>query len=331
MLIALLPFVLVLSLAVTKIKGGGLGFLSSPQTSSYHPSSDHSQYDELLSSSSSSSSTHPSRNIPTSSTPPMSCDDMDIDVFEPLRIPCEINGFTIPAIIDTGAQITVMSAACAKRCGIAGLIDDRFPGKAIGVGSSDILGRIDELSMRVGPLSYHNRVAILRESRVDLIIGLDFLRRFKAEINLDQRLMKLRVREKTIRMPFITSENSQLKTFMDASNYKENSEVDDEYESSSLSPSPSSHHNRDRLQRVTNPNSLHKQTSSSPSSPTSSVSYKRDIDNGRNRHESNSMSSFSSRSKPTSASSLSLPMPDYGDEVDDDLDTDSNRVTMEGI
>ena len=317
MLIALLPFVLVLSLAVTKIKGGGLGFHSSPQSSL--PSSSHQdQYDELLSSSSS----HPSRNIPTSSTPPMSCDDMDIDVFEPLRIPCEINGFTIPAIIDTGAQITVMSAACAKRCGIAGLIDDRFPGKAIGVGSSDILGRIDELSMRVGPLSYHNRVAILRESRVDLIIGLDFLRRFKAEINLDQRLMKLRVREKTIRMPFITSENSQLKTFMDASNHKENSEVDDEYESSSSNHN----HNRDRLRRVTNPNSLHKQPSH-----LSSSSYKRDIDSGRNRQVSNSISSLAGNSKPTSASSLSLPMPDYGDEDDDDIDADSNRVTMEGI
>ena len=316
MLIALLPFVLVLSLAVTKIKGGGLGFHSSPQSS--FPSSDHDQYDDLLSSPSS----LPSRNIPTSSISSMSCDDMDIDVFEPLRIPCEINGFTIPAIIDTGAQITVMSAACAKRCGIAGLIDDRFPGKAIGVGSSDILGRIDELAMRVGPLSYHNRVAILRESRVDLIIGLDFLRRFKAEINLDQRLMKLRVREKTIRMPFITSENSQLKTFMDASNHKENSEVDDEYDYES------SNHNRDRSRHVTNPNSFYKQ-----SSPLSSSSYKRDIDSGRNRldHSQSRSSSFASHSKTTSTSSLSSPMPDYGDEDEDDIDADSNRVTMEGI
>jgi len=160
-------------------------------------------------------------------------DDEDDDdancVFEPLQIPCEINGFTIPAIIDTGAQITVMSAACAKRCRVSNLVDDRFAGKAVGIGSSDILGRIDELAMRVGPLSYHNQVAVLRESRVDLIIGLDFLRRFKAEINLDQRLLKLRVREKTIRMPFITSENSQLKTFKDAAKDRDG-EVDETYD-----------------------------------------------------------------------------------------------------
>jgi DNA damage-inducible protein 1 len=55
---------------------------------------------------------------------------------------CEVNGFLVPAIIDTGAQITVMSASCAKRCRISNKIDARFSGRAVGVGSSDIIGRI---------------------------------------------------------------------------------------------------------------------------------------------------------------------------------------------
>lgn len=124
--------------------------------------------------------------------------------FEPLQIPCEINGFIIPAIVDTGAQVTVMSESCAKRCRIANQIDGRFSGQAVGIGSSDILGRIDELLMRVGPITYHNKVSILRQSRVDLIIGLDFLRRFGAEINLEKKMLKLTVRGRIVRIPFIS-------------------------------------------------------------------------------------------------------------------------------
>jgi Aspartyl protease len=124
--------------------------------------------------------------------------------FEPLQIPCEINGYIIPAIVDTGAQVTVMSESCAKRCRVANQIDGRFSGQAVGIGSSDILGRIDELLMRVGPITYHNKVSILRQSRVDLIIGLDFLRRFGAEINLEKKMLKLTVRGRIVRIPFIS-------------------------------------------------------------------------------------------------------------------------------
>jgi Aspartyl protease len=123
--------------------------------------------------------------------------------FEPLQILCEVNGFIIPAIVDTGAQVTVMSESCARRCRVANQIDGRFSGKAVGIGSSDILGRINQLGMRVGPISYNSKVSILRQSRVDLIIGLDFLRRFGAEISLERRLLKLNVRGKTVRIPFI--------------------------------------------------------------------------------------------------------------------------------
>lgn len=130
--------------------------------------------------------------------------------FEPLQIPCEVNGFIIPAIVDTGAQVTVMSESCARRCRVADQIDGRFSGKAVGIGSSDILGRINQLSMRVGPISYHSKVSILRQSRVDLIIGLDFLRRFDAEINLERRFLKLNVRGRTVRIPFIPDSTKPL-------------------------------------------------------------------------------------------------------------------------
>lgn len=113
-----------------------------------------------------------------------------------------MNGFVIPAIIDTGAQITVMSDSCAKRCRIYGNIDKRFAGKAFGVGSSDILGRIDGLNMRVGPVSFQSRVSVLNNAGVDFLIGLDFLKRFRCEINMKENNLILQVRDKRIRVPF---------------------------------------------------------------------------------------------------------------------------------
>jgi len=123
--------------------------------------------------------------------------------FAPLQVLCEVNGFLVPAIIDTGAQITVMSASCAKRCRISGSIDARFSGRAAGVGSSDIIGRIDGLGMRVGPVNFEGKVSILREARVDFLIGLDLLQRFKTEVNLRDHVLKLQVRDRVYRVPLL--------------------------------------------------------------------------------------------------------------------------------
>lgn len=154
------------------------------------------------------------------------------ECFEPLQIPCEINGYIIPAIVDTGAQITVMSESCAQRCRVANLIDGRYCGQAVGMGSSDILGRISELPMRVGPISYRNRVSILRESRVDLILGLDFLRRFKSEISLEDGILKMKVRGKVIRISFISSDTGNVRPSRDGHEHF-NDDADVETEDSS--------------------------------------------------------------------------------------------------
>lgn len=49
-----------------------------------------------------------------------------------------------------GAQSTIMTKQCAEACGIANLIDTRFAGQAVGVGTGVILGRIHLAEMKIG-------------------------------------------------------------------------------------------------------------------------------------------------------------------------------------
>lgn len=163
----------------------------------------------------------------------LSDEDFDFnETFSPLQVLCEVNGFAIPAIIDTGAQITIMSASCAKRCRISNLIDSRFAGRAIGVGSSDILGRINDLRLRIGPINFQSRISVLSDSSVDFLIGMDFLRRFKCDLCLTEGIMKLRVREKYIRIPLLSDKSLFCNNYDDVEVNGQNEDSEDDYEDS---------------------------------------------------------------------------------------------------
>lgn len=52
----------------------------------------------------------------------------------------QVNGVALKTFVDSGAQMTIMSQSCAERCGLLRLMDTRFQGVAVGVGSAKILG-----------------------------------------------------------------------------------------------------------------------------------------------------------------------------------------------
>lgn len=109
-----------------------------------------------------------------------------------LYIDCHVNKRPIQAFVDSGAQATIISQRCAHECGIMHLLDVRFKGKALGVGSANILGRIHLADMEVGGQILQCSFTVLEDNKVDLLFGLDNLKRHQCCIDLVQSKLHFR-------------------------------------------------------------------------------------------------------------------------------------------
>lgn len=107
-----------------------------------------------------------------------------------LYLKLKINGVEQVALVDTGAAMTIISPDIAQECGISRLIDKRFQGQAVGVGTQNIGGKIHSVPLEIHgtgvelPCSFY-----VVDTSVGILFGLDMLKRHRCVIDLTRDVL----------------------------------------------------------------------------------------------------------------------------------------------
>ncbi|KAG9392826.1 Aspartyl protease [Carpediemonas membranifera] len=124
-----------------------------------------------------------------------------------LYVPVFVNGVQCLGFVDTGAQQSIMSNSLARRASIDHLIDPRLKGRLIGVGQAETPGRIMSTPIKIGDGFYPSSFSVLPEGTdgmdTEIILGLDFLRRHRARVDLGARSLTLSSGREEYTIPFL--------------------------------------------------------------------------------------------------------------------------------
>lgn len=106
-----------------------------------------------------------------------------------LYINLTINKKNVVALVDTGAQTTIISKNLAEKCDLFNLCDTRFSGIAKGVGTSKILGTIHAAQIKIEEKFIMCKITVLENNSVGFIFGLDNMRSYRCSVDLSKNAL----------------------------------------------------------------------------------------------------------------------------------------------
>uniref|UniRef100_A0A0N4V871 UBA domain-containing protein n=1 Tax=Enterobius vermicularis TaxID=51028 RepID=A0A0N4V871_ENTVE len=108
-----------------------------------------------------------------------------------LYIRMKINGVECKAFVDSGAQVSILSEATAQRCNLMRLVDKRFQATVHGVGGmKKMLGKIHTCQVQIENQFFTCNFDVLSDHSIDILLGLDILRRHQCTIDLKNNCLK---------------------------------------------------------------------------------------------------------------------------------------------
>ena len=122
-----------------------------------------------------------------------------------LYISVTVNGVKQPAFVDSGAQMSIMGKSTAEKCGLLRLMDTRFRGKAVGVGTGTILGKVHMAPMEIGGHHIPVSITIMEQDGMEFLFGLDNLKRYQCSIDLQKNVLRFPGLDngRQLEMPFL--------------------------------------------------------------------------------------------------------------------------------
>lgn len=88
--------------------------------------------------------------------------------------------------------MSVMPISTALKCQLMDLIDPRYARTATGIGTAQIIGRCHYLPLMIDFQAFHYSINVIDfDQRVDMLLGIDFLRSFEAEIDIPNNQLVL--------------------------------------------------------------------------------------------------------------------------------------------
>jgi predicted aspartyl protease len=109
-----------------------------------------------------------------------------------LHLLVEINNYVVEGLVDIGASMSIMAVIVVRELGIMHLVvGSKIYKTALGV-VTQALGRIDEVPVKVGGVQCTMTFMVVDTDSYDVLIGLDFLIKIGAIVDVEQGLIQVR-------------------------------------------------------------------------------------------------------------------------------------------